>query len=168
MSEILQDAVFLKQMCPICKKALAASKDAYGHVVWCPHPPVVTPEGLHCNEAAGHGKTVEKALAVLLAKMGVTDDYEIENDEVLVENPDTGSFEAKPKVKGKRGRKAKEISAADIVWPKGIFTMKEFCEKNKTYPYKALEVFKQNKVETKGTKPPKGGRGKPSILYIKK
>lgn len=165
MAEIIEDSVALKQGCPICRKPLFSSRDAFGHVVWCPHLSPPTDDGRHCNEAVGHGKTIDKALAVLLAKMGVSKDYVIENDEVLVENPDTGSFEARPKVKGTRGRKAKEIT--DIVWPKGIFTMKEFCEKNDLYPVKALEIFKKNEVKTKGTRAPKGGRGKPAVLYSK-
>lgn len=111
----------------------------------------------------GYGKTQEKALAVLLAKLGLSKDYVIENDEIIVENPETGSFEAAPKPKGKRGRKAKNNLTFTV--PVGQFTMKEFCEKNETYPYKAIPFFKEKGIEEVGTRKTTSGRGKPAVVY---
>jgi hypothetical protein len=130
-----------------------------GVSVWCGS---VCPS-IGMNEG-GHGKTVEKALAVLLSRNGFSDDYVIERDEVLVENPESGSFEAVPKPKGKRGRKAK-VDVADFVIPSGQFTMKEFCEQNKTYPYKALPYFEKNGVKEAGKRSNNGARGKAATLY---
>jgi hypothetical protein len=166
MAEIIEDSVAMNQLCPICKKQLYSAKEPAGYVVWCPHPSSTQDDGRHCNEAVGHAKSPEKALAVLLAKLGLSKDYVIENDEVLEENTDTGSFEAKPKVKGKRGRQAKEIG--EIKWPKAEeFTMKEFCEMNGLYPVKALTIFKMNSIKACGHRPTASGRGKPAVLYSK-
>jgi len=148
-----------KYNCPVCKQPLHW-KDGEGIVVWCPHGNCTS---IGMNEG-GHGKTIDKALAVLLNKNGFDADYEIEQGEILVENPETGSFDAVPKPKGKRGRKAK-VDASEFVIPSGQFTMKEFCEQNKTYPYKALPYFEKNGVKEVGKRSTPGARGKAATLY---
>jgi hypothetical protein len=155
--------VKMKALCPVCKKPLYSVSEPTGSTVWCPWASPTQEDGRHCREAAGHGPSEAKALNVLLAKFGCKD-YEVEVCETP-ESPEDSSSTATPvEGKKKRGRKAKgTIEAFQL--PKGEFTMGQFCELNKTYPYKALPFFKQNKVREVGKRPTASGRGKPATLY---
>jgi hypothetical protein len=161
--EIPENWVKTKNLCPICKKPLYTVNEISGSTVWCPWASPVQEDGRHCREAAGHGPSEAKALGVLLAKFGGKD-YEVE----ISETPDSseiGNSTSTPvEGKKKRGRKAKETIEA-FQLPKGEFTMGEFCELNKTYPYKALPFFTAQNVREVGKRPTKTGRGKPATLY---
>lgn len=152
--------------CPICKKPLYYIADRSGATVWCPWPVFTDSEGRNCSEALGHGITLEKAVKVLMAKMGFGK-YEVE----VVDTPEEPTADAnntteKPAAK-KRGRKKKGAKDEPMTIPIGEFTMKDFCTLNNTYPVKALAFIKT--VETIKELPSRSsGRGKPAKVWINK
>lgn len=164
MAEIQEDATECVTLCPSCKNPLYSAPVSRGrYVVWCPRG--------DCKQLAngpnegGYGTTPEKALKVLMAKLGISKDYEVESTESPVESDSSSKSEKAPKkTGGKRGRKAKNENVTFIV-PVGQFTMKEFCEKNETYPYKAIPFFKEKNIEEVGFRKTASGRGKSAVLY---
>ena len=163
MAELIADAEWMKTLCPACKRPLALGKDATGYIVWCARS--------DCNEMAdgpnegGHGKTPEKALGILLAKLGIDKNYRVESE--APEEPETKVEKAEKPAKGKKGKRGRKSVDNSGSWtvPIGQFTMKEFCEKNETYPYKAIPFFKEKGVEEVGVRKTTSGRGKPAVLY---
>ena len=154
---------FTKALCPACHRPLTTGKSLTGVSVWCGHG--------DCNMMAdgpndgGHGSSESKALDVLMAKLGLKD-YEIELPEPSDESATSsgGTSNLPVAEKKKRGRKAKG-DVGEFQLPVGEFTMKEFCDLNKTYPYKALPFFKEKKIRVTGKRPTASGRGKPAVLY---
>jgi uncharacterized protein YbaR (Trm112 family) len=154
-----EGSLAIKVACPACKRPLYAHNEDSGSTVWCPWPHCDT-MGAGPNEG-GHGRSEAKALEVLMAKLGIGKWTNEADPEPVSSSTDTPTTSDAPK---KRGRKAKGGSVAFTV-PAGEFTIKEFCELNKTYPYKALPFFKANKIREAGKRPTKSGRGKPATLY---
>lgn len=162
MNRIVSEINPINALCPACKRPLVSGKTVSGGIaVWCPWGDCDTmADGP--NEG-GHGASEQKALNVLLAKLGLKD-YEIELPEPTDEPTDSQSTAAPVGEKKKRGRKAKN-ETVEFQVPPGEFTMKEFCDLNKTYPYKSLPFFKERKIREVGKRPTASGRGKPAILY---
>ncbi len=165
MIELTEDSVWMKQLCPACKRPLCCGKTAMGYIVWCPRG--------DCNALAdgpnegGHGKTVEKAYSILMGRLGLSKNYEIEPSEAPEQSAEIPPQQKTEEVKKdkKRGKRAKKNVDLTFTIPIGQFTMKEFCEKNETYPYKAIPFFKEKGVKEVGFKKTSTGRGKPAILY---
>lgn len=145
--------------CPICKQSLYAINDPNSHTVWCPWgncPSIGTNEG-------GHGKTELKAVEVLMAKMGVGKWVNETEEATDAEVSKTTDPSIEPK---KRGRKSTG-AVVNYTVPDGQFTIKEFCDLNKTYPVKALSFLKEQEIKECGKRPTANGRGKPATLYAK-